>query len=39
MYAGRGGLSKVLLRISIMGDLNFKDVDRLLGCFARLRAQ
>lgn len=38
IYAGQGDLSKTLFRISTMGEIKSKDVDRLLGCFARLRA-
>jgi 2-aminoethylphosphonate-pyruvate transaminase len=38
IYAGQGDLSKTLFRISTMGELNSQDIDRLLGCFARLRA-
>jgi 2-aminoethylphosphonate-pyruvate transaminase len=38
IYAEQGDLSKTLFRISTMGELNSKDVERLLGCFARLRA-
>jgi 2-aminoethylphosphonate-pyruvate transaminase len=37
IYAGQGGLSKTLFRISTMGNLTSQDIDRLLGCFARLR--
>ncbi len=38
IYAAQGDLAMTLFRISTMGELNSKDVDRLLGCFARLRA-
>lgn len=37
IYAGQGGLSKTLFRISTMGNLTSQDIDRLLHCFARLR--
>jgi 2-aminoethylphosphonate-pyruvate transaminase len=37
IYAGQGNLSKSLFRISTMGNLTSPDIDRLLGCFARLR--
>jgi 2-aminoethylphosphonate-pyruvate transaminase len=37
IYAGQGDLSKTLFRISTMGNLTSQDIDRLLGCFARLR--
>jgi 2-aminoethylphosphonate-pyruvate transaminase len=37
IYAGQGNLSSSLFRISTMGNLNSQDIDRLLGCFARLR--
>jgi 2-aminoethylphosphonate-pyruvate transaminase len=36
IYAGQGDLSKTLFRISTMGDLSATDMQRLLGCFARL---
>lgn len=36
IYAGQGGLSKELFRISTMGNLTAADVDRLLQSFARL---
>jgi 2-aminoethylphosphonate-pyruvate transaminase len=37
IYAGQGNLSKTLFRISTMGDVTAEDIDRLLGCFTRLR--
>ena len=37
IYAGQGGLSKTLFRISTMGNLTRADIDRLLTCFAKLR--
>ncbi|MEM5342031.1 2-aminoethylphosphonate aminotransferase [Paraburkholderia azotifigens] len=36
IYAGQGGLSKELFRISTMGAIHAPDVDRLLGCFDEL---
>ncbi|VVE11841.1 2-aminoethylphosphonate aminotransferase [Pandoraea horticolens] len=36
IYAGQGGLSKALFRISTMGNLTAADIDRLLASFARL---
>jgi 2-aminoethylphosphonate-pyruvate transaminase len=36
IYAGQGGLAKTLFRISTMGNLTSQDIERLLGCFARL---
>jgi 2-aminoethylphosphonate-pyruvate transaminase len=36
IYAGQGDLSKVLFRISTMGDLMASDIDRLLQSFAQL---
>ena len=36
IYAGQGGLSKELFRISTMGNLTAADIDRLLASFARL---
>ena len=36
IYAGQGGLSKELFRISTMGNLTAADIDRLLAAFARL---
>ncbi|HEY0801334.1 MAG TPA: 2-aminoethylphosphonate aminotransferase [Steroidobacteraceae bacterium] len=36
IYAGQGGLSKTLFRISTMGNLTMADIERLLTCFARL---
>lgn len=36
IYAGQSGLASTLFRISTMGDLSPQDIDRLLGCFARL---
>ncbi|WP_017233751.1 2-aminoethylphosphonate aminotransferase [Pandoraea sp. B-6] len=36
IYAGQGGLSKELFRISTMGNLTTADIDRLLASFARL---
>jgi 2-aminoethylphosphonate-pyruvate transaminase len=36
IYAGQGGLSNSLFRISTMGDISAADIDRLLGCFGRL---
>jgi 2-aminoethylphosphonate-pyruvate transaminase len=38
IYAGQGGLSKTLFRISTMGDISPADVNRLLACFARILA-
>ncbi len=38
IYAGQGNLSKTLFRISTMGEVTPKDIDRLLGCFAPLRS-
>jgi 2-aminoethylphosphonate-pyruvate transaminase len=35
IYAGQGGLSNSLFRISTMGDMNAADVERLIACFAR----
>jgi 2-aminoethylphosphonate-pyruvate transaminase len=37
IYAGQGGLSQTLFRISTMGNLTRPDIDRLLTCFAKLR--
>jgi 2-aminoethylphosphonate-pyruvate transaminase len=37
IYAGQGGLSQTLFRISTMGSLTRADIDRLLTCFAKLR--
>jgi len=37
IYAGQGGLSQTLFRISTMGNLTRADIDRLLTCFAKLR--
>jgi 2-aminoethylphosphonate-pyruvate transaminase len=37
IYAGQSNLSKTLFRISTMGHLTSQDIERLLGCFARLR--
>jgi 2-aminoethylphosphonate-pyruvate transaminase len=37
IYAGQGGLSKTLFRISTMGHLTSADIDRLIKCFAKLR--
>jgi 2-aminoethylphosphonate-pyruvate transaminase len=37
IYAGQSDLSKTLFRISTMGHLTSQDIERLLGCFARLR--
>jgi 2-aminoethylphosphonate-pyruvate transaminase len=39
IYAGQGGLSRTLFRISTMGDLSAADMDRLLGAFAELLEQ
>ncbi|VVE41835.1 2-aminoethylphosphonate aminotransferase [Pandoraea anhela] len=36
IYAGQGGLSKSLFRISTMGNLTTTDIDRLLASFTRL---
>ncbi len=36
IYAGQGGLSKELFRISTMGAIHAPDIDRLLGCFDEL---
>jgi 2-aminoethylphosphonate-pyruvate transaminase len=36
IYAGQGGLSKTLFRISTMGNLTSVDIDRLIACFARI---
>ena len=36
IYAGQGDLSKILFRISTMGDLSSSDIERLLKCFAQL---
>jgi 2-aminoethylphosphonate-pyruvate transaminase len=33
IYAGQGNLSKTLFRISTMGEVTAKDIDRLLECF------
>jgi 2-aminoethylphosphonate-pyruvate transaminase len=33
IYAGQGGLSKELFRISTMGDIHAADVERLLASF------
>jgi len=38
IYAGQGHLSKTLFRISTMGEVTPKEIDRLLGCFAHLRS-
>jgi 2-aminoethylphosphonate-pyruvate transaminase len=38
IYAGQGGLSAELFRISTMGNLNAGDMDRLLSAFERLLA-
>jgi 2-aminoethylphosphonate-pyruvate transaminase len=35
IYAGQGGLSATLFRISTMGAMNAADIDRLLVCFER----
>jgi 2-aminoethylphosphonate-pyruvate transaminase len=35
IYAGQGGLSSSLFRISTMGDMSATDIDRLLACCAR----
>ncbi|HTV94733.1 MAG TPA: 2-aminoethylphosphonate aminotransferase [Steroidobacteraceae bacterium] len=35
IYAGQNNLSTTLFRISTMGNLTTRDIDRLLGCFAR----
>jgi 2-aminoethylphosphonate-pyruvate transaminase len=35
IYAGQGGLSTSLFRISTMGAMDTSDIDRLLDCFAR----
>ena len=37
IYAGQGGLSQTLFRISTMGNLTRADIDRLLTCFEKLR--
>jgi 2-aminoethylphosphonate-pyruvate transaminase len=37
IYAGQSNLSKTLFRISTMGNLTSRDIERLLGCFSRLR--
>jgi 2-aminoethylphosphonate-pyruvate transaminase len=37
IYAGQGGLSGQLFRISTMGDVSATDIDRLLRCVAELR--
>jgi 2-aminoethylphosphonate-pyruvate transaminase len=37
IYAGQSNLSKTLFRISTMGSVTARDIERLLGCFARLR--
>jgi len=37
IYAGQGGLSQTLFRVSTMGNLTRADIDRLLTCFAKLR--
>jgi 2-aminoethylphosphonate-pyruvate transaminase len=36
IYAGQGGLSKTLFRLSTMGNLAVADIERLLLCFAQL---
>jgi 2-aminoethylphosphonate-pyruvate transaminase len=36
IYAGQSALASTLFRISTMGNLSSQDIDRLLGCFARL---
>jgi 2-aminoethylphosphonate-pyruvate transaminase len=36
IYAGQGDLSKIVFRISTMGDLSSLDIERLLKCFAKL---
>jgi len=36
IYAGQGGLSKTLFRISTMGELAAADIERLLQCFSGL---
>jgi 2-aminoethylphosphonate-pyruvate transaminase len=36
IYAGQSHLTSTLFRISTMGDVSSRDVDRLLQCFARL---
>jgi len=36
IYAGQGDLSKRLFRISTMGEITAKDIDRLLGCCGEL---
>src|SRR6185312_6383728 len=37
IYAGQGGLSGQLFRISTMGDVSATDIDRLLRCVAEIR--
>jgi 2-aminoethylphosphonate-pyruvate transaminase len=37
IYAGQSNLAKTLFRISTMGSVTSQDIERLLGCFARLR--
>ncbi len=37
IYAGQGGLSGQLFRISTMGDVNAADIERLLRCVAEIR--
>jgi 2-aminoethylphosphonate-pyruvate transaminase len=37
IYAGQGGLSGTLFRISTMGDVSAADIDRLLRCVAEIR--
>jgi len=37
IYAGQGGLSGQLFRISTMGDVTAEDIDRLLRCVAEIR--
>ena len=37
IYAGQGGLSGQLFRISTMGDVTAADIDRLLRCVAEIR--
>ena len=36
IYAGQGNLSKILFRISTMGNVSAADIERLLKCFSRL---
>jgi 2-aminoethylphosphonate-pyruvate transaminase len=35
IYAGQGGLSTTLFRISTMGAMGAADIDRLLSCFGQ----